>query len=126
MEVGVLIVEDELLIAFHLQDLVEEAGLRVAGVARNTKEAIEAASQRRPAFAMMDMRLDGGSSGLEAARILFETWKIRSIFLSANLDDRARDASRDLQPLGYIGKPFLPSEVAAALARAARETSVGE
>ena len=121
MEVDVLIVEDEMLIGFHLQDLVEAAGLRVSAIARTADEAIEAAAARRPAFALMDMRLDGGSNGLHAARVLFERWGIRSIFISANLDDQARAASRELQPLGYIGKPFLPSEILTALERAVRE-----
>jgi DNA-binding response OmpR family regulator len=123
MGAGVLIVEDELLIAYHLQDIIEGAGLRVSAIARSADEAIEAAAAKRPSFAVMDMRLDGGSSGLHAAQALFDAWGVRSIFISANLDEQMRTASARLQPLGYIGKPFLPAEVLAALERAVRETA---
>jgi CheY-like chemotaxis protein len=119
----ILIVEDELLIAYHLQDIVEGAGLRVCALARSADEAIEAAAAQRPTFALMDMRLDGGSSGLRAAEVLFDAWGVRSIFISANLDEQVRAASARLQPLGYIGKPFLPSEVLAALERAVRDSA---
>jgi CheY-like chemotaxis protein len=66
----------------------------------------------------MDIRLQGGTSGLEAARMLFECWGVRSIYISANLDPSTRAQAEPLQPLGFVGKPFLPAEVIDALERA--------
>jgi ActR/RegA family two-component response regulator len=68
-----LIVEDEVLIAFHLQCLVEEAGHRVTAIARDPDEALAAAALECPDFAMVDLRLAAGTSGIEAARLLYET-----------------------------------------------------
>jgi two-component system, response regulator PdtaR len=120
MAATVLIVEDQVLIAWHLSDLVELAGHRVLAIARDPAEAMEAAARQRPDFALMDIHLHGGSSGLEAARMLFECWGVRSIYISANLDPTTRAEAKQWQPLGFIGKPFLPAEVLSALERAAQ------
>ena len=93
MAANVLIVEDQVLIAWHLSDLVEGAGHRVLAIARDPAEAMEAAARQRPDFALMDIRLHGGSSGLEAARMLFECWGVRSLYLSANLEYAVRERS---------------------------------
>ena len=123
MAATILIVEDQMLIAWHLSDLIEGAGHRVLAIARDPAEAMEAAAKQRPDFALMDIRLHGGTSGLEAARMLFECWGVRSIYLSANLDPSTRAQTEPLQPLGFVGKPFLPAELLEAVERATRQIS---
>ena len=120
MAATVLIVEDQMLIAWHLSDLIEGAGHRVLAIARDPAEAMEAAARQRPDFALMDVRLLAGTSGLEAGRMLFECWGVRSIYISANLDAATRAEAQPLQPLGFVGKPFLPAEVLEAVERAAK------
>jgi two-component system, response regulator PdtaR len=111
MAASVLIVEDEALIAFHLQCLVEEAGHRVTAIARDPTEALNAAALHCPDFAMVDVRLAGGTSGIDAARLLYDTWGVRSLFASANLDAQMRTSVASYRPLGFLGKPFLGNEV---------------
>jgi DNA-binding NarL/FixJ family response regulator len=125
MGADVLIVEDQVLIAIHLQDLVAEAGHRVSAIAYDDAEALAAAARRRPAFALMDIRLAGGASGIDVARDLYESYGVRCLFLSANINDEVRRQTAPLRPLGFIGKPFLAAEVIAAVQNAARETSCG-
>jgi len=122
MGADVLIVEDQVLIAFHLQDLVEEAGHQVSAIAHDTAAAMAAAARQRPTFAIMDLRLANGCNGLDAARQLYETFGVRCMFVSANIDDDVRHKAATLQPLGFVGKPFLPAEVVAAVQTAARVT----
>jgi DNA-binding NarL/FixJ family response regulator len=111
MGAGVLIVEDQVLIAIHLQDLVEEAGHRVSAIAHDTSAAITAAARERPAFAIMDLRLANGSNGLDAAQQLYEQFGVRCLFISANIDEEVRSQAANFQALGFIGKPFLAAEV---------------
>ena len=126
MGAGVLIVEDQVLIAIHLQDLVEEAGHQVIAIAHDTTAAIAAAARQRPSFAIMDLRLANGSHGLDAAQQLYENFGVRCIFVSANIDDEVRSKAAALKSLGFIGKPFLAAEVMAALKAAARATGTDE
>jgi two-component system, response regulator PdtaR len=121
MAAAVLIVEDQMLIAWHIRDLVEQAGHEVVAMARNPAEAVAAAAQHKPDFAMMDIRLESGASGLEAARMLYEGWGVRSLYVSANLDGQTREQAEEFRPLGFIGKPFLAAQVLDAIAAAVRE-----
>lgn len=121
MEAAVLIVEDEVLIAFHLQALVEQAGYRVTDIASDPADAVSSAAERRPDFALMDVRLARGSNGLEAAKMLYERFGIRSLFVSGNIDREMRAKAEELRPLGYLGKPFMAGDVLAALERAVRQ-----
>jgi DNA-binding NarL/FixJ family response regulator len=123
MAAAVLIVEDQMLIAWHIRDLVEQAGHRVVAMARNPAEAVAAAAQHKPDFAIMDVRLESDASGLEAARMLYEGWGVRSIYVSANLDAETREQATNFEPLGFVGKPFLPAELLGAIAGALRELS---
>lgn len=122
MGADVLVVEDQVLIAIHLQDLVEEAGHRVMAIAHETAEALAVAARQRPTFAIMDLRLANGSNGLDAARRLYESFGVRSLFVSANIDDEVRRQAEPFLPLGFIGKPFLAAEVIAAVKAAATST----
>lgn len=120
MGIEVLVVEDQVLIAIHLQDLVEEAGHRVAAIAHDAAGALAAAAQRCPAFAIMDIRLANGSSGVDVARQLYQEHGVRCLFISANINEEVRAQVAGLQPLGFIGKPFLTAEVISAVQAAAR------
>ncbi|WP_129642306.1 response regulator [Peristeroidobacter agariperforans] len=119
MGLEVLIVEDQMLIAIHLQDLVEEAGHRVAAIAHDGVSALAAAANHRPTIAIMDIRLAHGASGIDVARQLYEEHRIRCLFVSANINEDVRQRVADLRPLGFIGKPFLAAEVIAAVRAAA-------
>ena len=115
MEARILIVEDEALIALHLEQLVLEAGHRVIGIAFDPEEAKTIASTDRPDFAFVDMRLRGGTSGLDVARYLRQEYDIASILVSGNLDSANVEASAGLEPVAMIGKPFMPATIAGAI-----------
>jgi DNA-binding NarL/FixJ family response regulator len=104
----ILIVEDEALIAMHLELLIEEFGHKVCATAASAAEAITHAATHLPDVALMDIRLAGGSSGIDAAQALYEQHGIRCIFLSANLDAATRDAVCAYAPVDFVGKPILP------------------
>ncbi len=115
MEARVLIVEDEALIALHLEQIVTEAGHRVVGIAFDPAEAETLAANERPDFAFVDMRLRAGASGLDVARHLRDTYNVPSILVSGNLDGRHTDAAALLMPIAMIGKPFMPTTIVGAI-----------
>lgn len=55
----VLIVEDEMLIAMMLQDMVSDAGLEVEGVANSLNAGIDLASKADIDLAILDVNLNG-------------------------------------------------------------------
>ncbi len=105
----ILVVEDEVLIAWMLADSLEGAGHEVVGPAATMAEALalcEAAPP--PELAVLDINLRDGSSGVDLARALMERWGVPSIFASAQAVE-ARHA-RDIA-LGCVRKPYAPETV---------------
>jgi two-component system, response regulator PdtaR len=108
-----LIVEDEMIIAMRLEQLVTDLGHQVCAMA--STEAGASAGTHRPDVVLMDLRLAHGGSGAAAACQIYKTFGIRSIVVSANIDATARDALQDCMPIAFVAKPFLPTELDGAL-----------
>ena len=125
----VLIVEDEVLIAMHLEMLVAELAHEVCAIASSADEALAHAAAYRPDVTLMDVRLADGSSGIDAALEMHARHGLRCIFLSGNIDDALRTAVQACNPLDFIGKPILPVVLQQALERAetlSRRTAAGQ
>lgn len=108
---GILIVEDEFLVALDLEDIVGNAGYRVVGNVADRQGALELESAPRLAF--VDINLRDGPTGVEIARMLSERYDTLIVFVTANPDQI------DAPPrstLGYIQKPFTPELIEMTLA----------
>lgn len=114
----VLIVEDEAMIALHLDCLVQDFGHDVVGIVRTADEAIATAGRLRPDIVLMDIRLARGD-GVTAAGEIQQRFAITSIFMTAHADDDTRRRALDTAPLDYLIKPVDPVRLAGALQRAA-------
>jgi len=79
----ILIIEDEVLIALDLENLVESLGHRSIGIARTRSEAIALAKVKRPGLILADIQLADGSSGLEAVNDLLDSFEVPVIFITA-------------------------------------------
>jgi DNA-binding NarL/FixJ family response regulator len=71
-----------------------------------------------PEVAIIDLRLAKGSSGVDAARELYERHALRCIFVSANLDESTSAALLPYDPIDFLGKPVLPLLLQRALKKA--------
>lgn len=80
----VMIVEDEPILAFELDALVEEAGFESAGWAWDAASAIALAAERRPDLVLVDLRLKDGLTGPEIARVLASDLGLRLLFVTGD------------------------------------------
>ena len=119
---AILIVEDEALIAANIEEVLAESGFRVAGVAASALEALSLADEHRPELALVDIRLTGSEDGIELACLLRERFGVPSIFLSGFIDAETAARAERARPLGFLHKPFRPSQVFNAIERALNET----
>jgi DNA-binding NarL/FixJ family response regulator len=103
---GVLIVEDELLIAINNAGVVDDIGCDVVGIAATAADALAIAEQRRPDLAIVDITLGDGMDGVELARRLIARHGMRVIFASAQHDERTRHRADLVGPAGFLRKPF--------------------
>lgn len=116
--VSILVVEDEALVASYIEEVLAESGFRVAGVAASGAEALSLAAEHHPTLALVDIRLSGPVDGIELARQLRQSHGVPAIFLTGLVDERTTKRARSAEPLGFLKKPFLPSQVFNAIARA--------
>ena len=115
---SVLIVETEALIASFVDAVLGISGFRVVGIAGSGPEALVLAAETRPALALVDIRLNGPVDGAELARMLRDRLAIPAIFVSGLVDRETLQRATAARPLGFIVKPFSPSQVFNAIERA--------
>ena len=115
---GVLIVEDDFLIAMQTESALTDAGITVVGVASTAEEAVLLARQNKPVLAVMDIRLAGQRDGIEAAGDLFRELGVRCIFATAHDDQRTRSRAEPFAPLGWLAKPYTMASLIALVRQA--------
>jgi two-component SAPR family response regulator len=98
----VLVVEDDVLIAMSICDMLTQAGHSVVGPVSTAGAALERAWAELPDFALINIDLADQHKGTDLARMLQRELSVNSYFVSGNLSaaKEAADAS-----LGFISKP---------------------
>lgn len=122
----ILIVEDEPLIAEDISETLQEAGYGVCGIAHNANDAIKILKTTSPSLVMLDIKIDGPIDGLMLGRIIKDDFNLPFIFLTSYTDQSTLDKVKDLNPYGFIVKPFddreLTSNVEIAIHRFKQES----
>lgn len=109
---GVLIVEDEVLLAAELEFLLEEAGCCALGHAMSSDEAMALARDLHPDLALVDVHLGDGPTGVEVARHIQQDCGGVVLFMTANVKRLPDDFAG---ACGVIGKPYSGHGVLSAL-----------
>ncbi len=102
----VMIVEDEVIIAMELEMILEELEAEVVGIAMTAQEAEEIAARERPDLITMDINIKGARDGVDAARLIYEKYGIRSVFVSAYGNPAQKVLAQAANPLGWVRKPI--------------------
>jgi DNA-binding response OmpR family regulator len=114
----VLVVEDNVLLAFLIEDALVEMGHTVVGPIGSADAALRLAEELQGLdLALVDIDLADGSSGVDLARDLRVRWGVPTIFATGQIAN-AR-ANTDVA-LGVLSKPFSPTAVVQAVDAAAK------
>lgn len=105
MKGRILIVEDESIIALDLQYGLEDLDYEVIGTADNGQDAIDIAAEHLPDVVLMDIKLKGNMSGIEASEIISELG-IAVVYLTANTDTETFNKSNMKGSYGFVSKPY--------------------
>ncbi|HEX8481164.1 MAG TPA: response regulator [Allosphingosinicella sp.] len=117
----ILIVEDESVIAWALQSLLEDLGHEVVEVVASGEAALAAAAAHRPELILMDINLGRGLDGIEAAEQIRADGPVTVIFVSAYGDQSTMARIDERVP----GAPLLTKPVSAKVVRQAIEAATG-
>jgi PAS domain S-box-containing protein len=101
-----MIVEDEGVVALQIRESLEGMGYAVPLVALSGEEAVEKLLATEPDLILMDIKLTGRLSGIEAARKIRSLLDIPVVYLTAFSDEETLALARITDPYGYVLKPF--------------------
>ena len=110
-----LIVDDEVLIAEDLKDNLLSIGIRLIEMAHDKETAIELIKSFKPDIALLDVRMEKETDGLEIGEYLNANTKTPFIYITAHSDIEMIKRIVATRPVGYITKPFKKSDVFAAI-----------
>jgi CheY-like chemotaxis protein len=96
-----LVVEDDSIMGMEMQGILEEFGYAVLGIISSGNEAIKAAESSKPDAVLMDIRLKGEMTGIEASRKIRVFSKVPIIFITGYKN------SETVQEVSLIPAAFL-------------------
>lgn len=112
-----MIIEDELITASSIQELLEGEDYAVIGVAADAARAMQlcATSPHAPALAICDVNIKGSVNGIALAEELKNRYQCEIIFLTAYADAPTLDSAFQLEPVMYVVKPYSDKQLLAAV-----------
>jgi DNA-binding NarL/FixJ family response regulator len=120
----VAIVEDELLVAWTLEALLEDAGHEVIGIFSNGEDALAGLAGQNPDIVCMDINLGKGLDGIQTASQLGAEQPPRIIFITAYADPATAKRAREAVPSSILlGKPVSPDALQEAIERSGFSTN---
>jgi DNA-binding NarL/FixJ family response regulator len=107
----ILIVEDDVIIAEELEYILTSAGYDVIKTLYSAEEAPAYARKLMPALILMDILFPEGMDGITAARIIKRDLDLPIMFFTGSSGLELVERAKDLEPVGYVVKPFHEAQV---------------
>ena len=111
----ILVVEDDRVVARDIGRQLARIGHELVGTTAYGHDALAMATELAPQLVLMDIRLDGGGDGIEAARQIRERCHLPVIYLTAYADDDTVRRATRTEPFGYLLKPFDETQLRTAI-----------
>lgn len=106
MKTRILIAEDEKIIAKDIEKTLKDQGYVIVGSTGKAEQVIKKAEELKPDLILMDIMLDGETTGIEAAGIIQQNYNIPVVYLTALADENTLHKAKLTEAYGYILKPF--------------------
>ncbi len=111
MQLKVLIIEDELIIAKDIKDILVEEGYVITDICSSVAQAKESLNRITPDLALIDINLQGKLPGTEIGKLLLEKDRIPFVYITSYTDTKTIDDVKATRPMGYLVKPFKKIEL---------------
>ncbi|MBI3133728.1 MAG: response regulator transcription factor [Bacteroidetes bacterium] len=109
---NILVVEDDLLIAEMLKEMLQDLGYEVPFVARNFDEALQALNDfPNLDLCFLDINLEDVKNGFDVAEQVKSRSRLPIIFLTSYADKMTIGEAVKYQPEAYLVKPFSQTDL---------------
>ncbi len=79
----IMLVEDERIVAFHLQQQLAKFGYDVVANVASGQQALQKIEEKRPDLVLMDINIEGSLDGIETAARIPPSYYIPVVYLTA-------------------------------------------
>lgn len=107
----ILIVEDEILIAEDLSDLLRSFGISEIDMAHDKPTALNKIETFQPDLILLDIRMESELTGIQIAETINTQYKKPFIFITAHSDMQMLQTILKTIPAGYITKPIKKADL---------------
>lgn len=115
MPARILIAEDDAILALRIQKAVEGMGYAAVGLAATGEDAVRLAEELRPDVVLMDIRLRGEMTGVQAAATIHARSDTPVIYVTAYSDTPLIEQATRTAPYAYLTKPIRDRELHASI-----------
>jgi DNA-binding NarL/FixJ family response regulator len=110
-EKKILILEDEIIVALDLQELLEEEGFKTL-VVHSFLEGIKQLKQFKPHLVICDINLGANENGIDFAKQVNINYpQIEIIFVTAFTSNQILEEAQGTEPFNYIVKPWNDEQI---------------
>lgn len=114
--IRLLIIEDEPIIAKHLECVLDDLGYGITGSCRTSTEALVSLQNELPDIVLCDIHLAGDAwDGIRLAQEIRTLYDLPIIFLTALTDSATIQRAAAVEPDAYLSKPFAERSLFAAI-----------
>lgn len=110
-KIKIIVVEDEAMIAMDIQEKLIDMGYDVPLTVDNGIDALKYAGLESPDLFLMDIVIKGELDGIQTAERIKKIYGIPSLFLTAYDNSTVMERIKEVNPLGYLLKPFEDSKL---------------
>lgn len=110
-KIKIIVVEDEAMIAMDIQEKLIEMGYDVPLTVDNGIDAMKYAGLMSPDLFLMDIVIKGELDGIQTAERIKKIYGVPSLFLTAYDNSSVMERIKQVNPLGYLLKPFEDSKL---------------
>lgn len=112
---GIMIVEDEVIPANYLMELLQMHNHTVVGIAKDFDTGFHLFNETNPELILCDIRIEGSRTGIDLARELRTKGLFKLIYLTAFGDEAMLRAAQETKPDQYLLKPYSDEQLLASV-----------
>jgi two-component system, LytTR family, response regulator LytT len=104
--IKILLVEDEIDLAYNLKELLENLDFTVVGIFEKSDLVLDYLKINKVDIILTDIMLKGKQDGIELARQIKSQFQMPIVFITAYSDNEVLKSALEVEPDGYLLKPF--------------------
>ncbi len=112
----IMIVDDEAIVTAQIKEYLTSMGYEVSKCVSSGEKAIDFARELNPDLILMDIVMSENEiDGIDAAKTIKEELDIPIIFITAYSGDKIVQQTKEVDPYGFLEKPFQQNELKATI-----------